>query len=911
MSTPRPQPHTLLTTGAVSSEVSLLFRTKRVSQIRQIESNIRSDAEEKSHSLRLLLTTRYPDLLSAADEISTSRDAASHSVRDALRTLATSATALRTRFLHTATATPSPQAPDDLARRKTVHAIGARLNHIVDSPEVLYAHLEAASAYDAAVRYALAERNFATLRDTTGLEGVANRFAQQRWRQVEAFRPRILAVADRRLVAPAEPPHVYARAVAALRILAEGDSDLLTVVHRMLQARVQWIDAAGTAAGMDVAARLRAVARVVRETVVCMRDVFWDPEGVEALLRDVDDAAAEDLVQLRAAGRLNEVCLKWVGDVRAWLEEHGRAILIAADTSRVLADTLLAIDEVFAGEEWPEVCKVVLKEPPRFVFDIFTPFISERASSVASESVRKTVDKVFVEFDAAWEDLSAGPHAGKLIWAAISSQAVGLKVDANGVSDGKAKVSVPSATDENEAARTIACNGPVATVVNNFEATLGDALGDVTILTQRVPSVASAFDDSVQSCLPQILKWLNDKLDSIPDTFSDDNTAIDASCQALMEKALVIARTATTLSSVESIQSAYLFSDTVLGTKEGKPGLGQNIPSNSALMKFRQSAEDLACSGYQTWANRLCLRLREQLETDLTEQNVLCVPMGWVSSSGQEAQGEGASGLRHPSTASTAVVNLVLRACKAANRAGGFALPDQAMQFLRKELAQICTSCYEQAFDFYCGDALGKQGGYGSNQSNEKNSDVAIMQMLFDVQVLRELLGEDVTERENSASKRDLKGLEHRLHAAIDPIDLASCRKPMQSAVDGYSSRTSILFGTITRNSTGRSSYVKRPITMSSLQASSNLVTLSKTVSRFTYLPAPMPSTYSATSVGTAGLSVKAALGALRMEATSANGSAYRKREAETSVADYASKVSESVGRFGRGFFESFTRKVG
>lgn len=918
----RPAQTTVLSTGSVASEVSLLFRTKRVSEIRSIESKIREDAEEKSEALRELLGTRYKDLLQAADEMAAIRDASSGSVRDALRDMAKSASHLREHFLKKGGQDANCPAPvtDDLERRKKVHVIGSKLKHIVDSPEVLYAHLESGNVYGAAVRYSLASCNYMELHNTPGLEGVANRFAERRWKQVQVFKDQILSAAEKKLVTPGLDSSVYSNVLASLVILAGKDRDILVVLDGMLASRTGWIDDENRGTTDAVSTRMRKLATIVRDTISCMASVFWsgDDSGVEGLLRDVDADAADEVKRLRESGALKNSCVSWIDSVKGWLEEHGKDILVGADSSRVLADTLRAIDDISSEDRWADDCQAALEKPPKFVFDIFTPFISERAATVASESVQRAVDKVLSDIDSVRGDIRIGSHAGKLIWSAVSNQAVCWKNDST---EGRQEPTsrMGSATDEeNEIARALACSGLVSSVIDVFESSLSESLSDVAILAQRVPSVSNAFDDSVRSAFPRILEGVRTHLQSIPITFSDDPASKEQSCDHLIERALFIARIATAFRTADCVRSAYCFFGSVARGVSKPPVVNDDVEtSNSSLQEFYETASDLSSAGYKTWANRLCRRLKEQLQAELTSEGVLNVVTGWAStehsnSGSKLGDSEKSGGLRYPTTASTAAMKFILRACRAANRAGGFGLPQTAIEYLREEMSHAAVHAYGEAFGFYCGDLLSDgEMGEGFKRDGNERADTALMQMLFDVLVLQQLLDDSMAGNVSANSKQSLKALEQQLHTAIDPIDLASCRKAIHVSVDGYSSRTCILFGTITRNGLGGSSYLKRPLTTSTQLASSNLVSLSRTVPRFTYLPAPMPSTYSSTGGGTAGLSAKAALGALRLEATTANGSGYRKRDAETSVAEYASKVSESVGRFGRGFFESLTRKVG
>lgn len=802
---------------------------------------------------------------------------------------------------------PKPS-PDDLQRRRRVHIVGSMLKHIVDSPEVLYACLEQGQVYDAAVRYALADRNYRELGRTAGVEGVANRFAEGRWHQVQVFRNQILSAAEEKLVTRRLGSDTYGKAIAALIVLQGEKRDVVGCLDGMLASRTGWIEDDNRKSDAGVVERLRSIAEVVRTTVSCVAEVFWLEGGVERLLNEADTQGAKEVARVREEGKLGAAVKMWVETERQWLEENGAEILKAADSSRALTETLRAVDETFEAEHWERDCRTVLGKPTEFVFDIFRPLISERAAAVASESVQYSVENAMANLDESWADMGIGKHAGRQIWASISNETVEWwrNADENREISG-ARRSLSGTTEEVDIMRSFASNSPASDVVGAFQASLRDGLGDVAVLAERVPSVASAFGVSVRTQLPRILEKLNELLASIPVSFSDDVSGDGPSCDHLMEKALFVSRAATAFRTMECIEAVYTFS-----ASDSHQEDSAKTPNHS-LQKFSQTAESLALAGYRTWANRLSLRLQQRLQAELRINDALTIPTGWSGrTEGRPGVIEGHSGkpglLEHPTTISTALMNFILEACRAANRAGGFALPHQAIQLLRGEMSNAAVVSYKSAQTYYCEGGL-LQNKSTSNADNEK-SDAALMQMFFDVLVLQQMFDEPEAIDMRIGAKESLKAVEQQLQSVIDPIDLASCRKALLQAVDGYTSRSSILFGSITRKTGGNSLCLNRPASSPSQLASSNLVSLASTVQRFTYLPAPMPSTYSTTGGGTAGLSAKAALGALRSEATAGNGSAYRKRE-DTSVAGYASKVSESVGRFGRGFFESLTRKVG
>lgn len=911
----------ILTTGSVPSEVSHLFRTKRVSEIRTFEARIREEADEKSEALRQLLGTRYRDLLRAADKITTMRDAATVSVRDTLQTVGDTASTLRDDLKVRAGAKSpddskltSPTLSDpDLVRRRTVHAVGSRLKHIVDSPEVLYACLEAGDLYEAAARFVLAEHNYRALIDAPReKEGVANRFAQSRWTLVAGFRAQILTAAERRLVSSGLSVSEYARLLAAIVVLTDA-CDVVSVVEGMLATRTTWLNDHHTRSQSDAGSAMRSVATVVRDTVSCMAQLFWrDAHSVETLVQDVDPTAAQLVREARERGGLNGAIVAWTSSVRASLQEQGEFILAGATSSRQVVDALRAVDDVFDVPDWSEDCQFALQQPPEFVFDIFKPFISSRAAAVADECVQSTVRRVLADVKAAWSDIDGSLDVGKTIWSSISSQAV--RGGEKPLASREAYHNARYRDEEDDVLQILLHNAAVSGIVTNFETSLTEALADVTTLTQRVSTVSAAFDAAVRSSFPRILDDLQERAQSIAGRAPDEGLRLSGGTEeTAMERALFVARVTTALGSAPCVRLAYCFTDA-----------GKDIEVEGALVELRRRAEHVSRIGYCAWARILCEQLGSDLNQELISEKRLGFEMGWshggdsiLADIGISPGKNDSSMVRFPTTASTGVVNMLLRACKTASRAGGFVLPVDAVEDVRKEMRGVCVRVFRDVLKEYTvtEDAEKSDDKDAVEGKWKENVDTAMMQLLFDVQCLQLLLGDDGGagggDKRASGEKSALKKLESEVQALIDPIDLASCRKELRESVNSYIARTSTLYGPIARRRDGRTVLTGSVRGVGGISASANLVCLTKAVARLTYLPAPMPSTYSNAGGGTAGLNAKAAVGALRNETASANAAASRKREAvDTSVAGYASKVSESVGRFGRGFFESLTRKV-
>ncbi|CAN8063422.1 unnamed protein product [Agarophyton chilense] len=900
MEKPHSRPsHSVLTTGSVSSEVTYLFRTKRVSDIRAFEAQIRHDAEEKSNALRELLGTSYKDILNAADEMISMRDASVSRVRDALRDFTLSANQLQERFLSKANENKSETINDDLERRRGVHVVGSKLKHIVDSPEVLYANIESGEIYEAAVRYSRAFDNYRQVTSTTGLEGVANRFAELQWQQVKVFKDQILEAAQSKLQASGHTPQEYARVFVSLILLSEN-CDVVSILDGMLASRTGliWSEGHGKLYS-EVHLQMKRIATLVRETVSCISAMFWGENSVETLLQGINDEAITEVSILKEKGALNSACIAWTRNVRGWLEERGSSILAGADTSRQLADTLRAIDDAFDYDQWEGDCQKALQASPSFVFDIFKPFIRDRAGVVARECIKRTVKKVLEDIDGAWADIETRAHAGKRIWAVISGKSVGSSIITEDTEDGQRTYQKPESV---AIAQILSSNGQVAEVLGTFDKSIREAVADVQVLKKRIPVVSEDFVSSVRSCLPQVLDNLNERLRSITVDDSSNCPKSEEAPDHYLGCTLFVAWLSTAFRSADGVRRAYYFAK---GGKSAEDEL-------QAYQEFQETAEKLSSAAYHQWAKRLLSEKGEKLLSELIVAKNLEVKMGWSSniiSTKHHVQPDNEQQMQHPTTASTSLVNFLFEVNTSASRAGGFALSSDAISHLQREIVIVSIRSYKTAIEKYFVESKSSpEPNMGSKDEGKK--DILMMQMLFDLRVIQNMfIGLGDGPKPLCDEVNEFATLEASIHSMMNPSTLANCKQLMEEAVNSYASRTCVLFGLLGQYNARGNLRVKSSHSVSNVNASSNLVALAKTVPRFTYLPAPMPSTYSITTGAPGGLSTKS-VSMLRNQMSGTVTSSHRKKDSESSVVDYASKVTESVGRFGRGFFESFTRKV-
>ncbi len=839
-----PQCHDAKMTGAltVGAEVHALFRTKRVSEIRQVEARVRSEAEDKAEALRDLLGTRYKDLLKAADRVVAVRDASKERVTDALTRLAKDSTALREHFNGQAADTSAGAAhSDDVTRRRREQVVAAKLKHIVDSTEELYAHLEHGRLYDAAARLAAAQRNYAALEEHGG--HVA-RFAGAQWRGVSAFRPQIYDAASVELVADGKLVDEYAKVAAAL-IIAPVDESLRTadVLRRFLAARATAIRKELTASSGAMDARMREVAMLVKSTVASVAQMMHPETGiVHELVRAADDEAANVVRDDVSGTKLHGICVPWLDDVRQILESDGRMLLDGVNTSRELATALMDVDDILVDEEWAEPCSTALGVDPRAVFAVFAPVISERANVVSKESVEHVAESVDKSLQQEWANIKSAADTGKHVWSAVTEQSL---YEAN-------STEIEGRDDAGSMTKLLSASGPASRVEATLVKTMTTALSDAKYICERVPSVSNTFNQAVIETAPKIVDSLAKRNETLVKNASE--TMMNEENEQCAERALLVARIASVLLASEVVEQAFHFEQVM------KLDAGEQLQSGE-YERFCASLEDVSQDAYTIWANQKCAALGDKLRADLDT-----VVDSFFGSEEDD--------VRQPKTASVAAVGFAVAACKVAGEAGGAALPRRASNALTAEMCRVLVAVYTPL-----------------SQRGAAVSDAALMQASFDLRWLCAVF----------ANGDALRAVRSQIESAIDPVDLAHCKRGIAEDVDAFHARTATLLGAL---GGGRPADAVVPS-----GEAANTIAMAQPVERFTYLPAPMPSTYSLGS----GLSARAAVELLKKEtrtktptAATAAAAAAKKHDLDSAVADYATKVTDTMGRLGSRFLGSF-----
>jgi len=872
---------------SVGAEVTALFRTKRVSEIRQIEARVRSEAEDKAEALRDLLGTRYKDLLSAANTVLSVRDASNDRVTSSLRQLSHTSSELRGHFLQQATASPKTKVPDDVDRRRQEQVVAGQLKHIVDSTEALYAYLEAGRLYDAAARLAAAERNFNLLNENGG-ESV-KRFSTAQWKNVSQFRAQIKSAANAQLVKDGLLVDEYAQVVAALIVLGVDDESTASgVLKKFLEARASAVRKELTENTGAMDARMREVAMLVKATIASVAQMMRvddqveekenaDKSNVIALVRSADpNNVVSTKVIIEVTGKkLHDICVPWLGDVRKILESDGRMLLDGVNTARELATALMDVDDILVDEEWSESCRIALGVHPRTVFGVFEPVISERANVVSQESVMNVSavleESLMKEWDEIKEEMDTGTH----VWASVVQQSMYPSSESISTNLPHSHEKSPQISN-----LLLASGGSSSIVQQKFAEKLDLALSDAKYISERVPSVSITFTKAVFESTPGIISSLTKRIDNLMAMTSKSETVRYEDREQAAERALLVARVAAILLGCSDLKQAFHF-EVVMQNGDGDGS------EKEEYRKFCNEIRAISDMAYSIWAAQVCVRLKDKLKADLSTTLMRSLPAGWVKEetsrrNSGDTEKEGV-GMEYARTASVGAVRFWTGACMAANKGGGLALPKKALECLKSEMVRVLMEAYDV-----------RKGG----SENADESDGERLQKLFDFRMFALLLAKTRSEK-----KKLFREHITTLEGTIDPIDLAHCKQDIEKSVAEYAARTWLLFGILNNNSSGEA---VDPVVSSTETA--NIMVMAPGMSRLAYLPAPMPSTYTLAS-GNA-LSARAAVEQLKLDSSSTGeiGNNINKSrnddgiDIDSAVADYATKVTDTVGRIGSRF---------
>ncbi|KAI4350187.1 hypothetical protein L6164_010693 [Bauhinia variegata] len=221
-----------------------LFRTKPISEIRNVETSTRKQIEDKKEELRQLVGNRYRDLIDSADSIVLMKSSC-HSISDNISSIRNSIRALS--LSHSQS---KLQSHSQSATRIWTYGIACRVKYLVDTPENIWGCLDEAMFLEAASRYVRAKhvhhRLFFNhgLADNNAADGdqkILSNFPllQHQWQIVESFRTQISQRSRDRLLDRGLSIGSYADALAAVAVIDELEPK--QVLGLFLESRKSWI----------------------------------------------------------------------------------------------------------------------------------------------------------------------------------------------------------------------------------------------------------------------------------------------------------------------------------------------------------------------------------------------------------------------------------------------------------------------------------------------------------------------------------------------------------------------------------------------------------------------------------------------------------------------------------------------
>ncbi|OUZ99293.1 hypothetical protein BVC80_717g12 [Macleaya cordata] len=212
-----------------------LFRSKPISEIRNVEASTKKEIEEKKEELRQLVGNRYRDLIDSADSIvlmksSCESISANISMIDEfIRSLSTTDITSQTPKL-----SPNPA-------RVSVYGIASRVKYLVDTPENIWGCLDESMFLEASGRYIRAKvvQGLVSSSDTDR-DFLANfPLLQHQWQIVESFKGQISQRSRERLMDCGLSIGAYADALAAVAVIDELSPE--QVLGLFLDSRKSWI----------------------------------------------------------------------------------------------------------------------------------------------------------------------------------------------------------------------------------------------------------------------------------------------------------------------------------------------------------------------------------------------------------------------------------------------------------------------------------------------------------------------------------------------------------------------------------------------------------------------------------------------------------------------------------------------
>ncbi|GMY16325.1 conserved oligomeric Golgi complex subunit 1 [Fagus crenata] len=225
---------------SASADAESLFRTKTISEIRNVEAATRSQIQQKQEELRQLVGTRYRDLIDSADSI-VLMEKSSQSISSNVSSISNT---IRSLSFSSASETPKLVSPNPARTR--IYGIACRVKYLVDSPENIWGCLDESMFVESAARYVRAKHVHGTLTNNESSSSddssiLLSNFPllHHQWQIVESFKVQISQRSRERLLERELPISAYADALAGVAVIDELHPN--QVLSLFLDTRKSWI----------------------------------------------------------------------------------------------------------------------------------------------------------------------------------------------------------------------------------------------------------------------------------------------------------------------------------------------------------------------------------------------------------------------------------------------------------------------------------------------------------------------------------------------------------------------------------------------------------------------------------------------------------------------------------------------
>ncbi|KAL7137316.1 hypothetical protein ABFS83_10G083300 [Erythranthe nasuta] len=211
-----------LGTGGVpwNQDAESLFRTKPISEIRNVEATTRKQIQDKSEELRQLVGNRYRDLIDSADSIVI--------MKSSCESISANISAIHHSILYSLSSPDIPRSPHSSTFNPVgarIYGIACRVKYLVDTPENIWGCLDESMFLESSARYIRAKHVHFNLLNYKDNNNVLSNFPllQHQWQIVEGFKVQISQRSRERLFDQTINLGIcaYADALAAIAIVDE------------------------------------------------------------------------------------------------------------------------------------------------------------------------------------------------------------------------------------------------------------------------------------------------------------------------------------------------------------------------------------------------------------------------------------------------------------------------------------------------------------------------------------------------------------------------------------------------------------------------------------------------------------------------------------------------------------------